>query len=66
MLYLNGTAGQYNWNIGLRTADCGLRTIGLSAPDRALYKSWGPVLKLSLGKGTQMIEKRPPLNKHHC
>ena len=58
MLYVNGTAGQYNWNIGLRTT-------GLPTPDRVLYKSCGPVLKRRLGKGTQMIQKRPPLNKHH-
>ena len=48
MLYVNDTAGQYNWNIGLRTT-------GLPTPDRALCKSWGPVLKRRLGKGMQMI-----------
>ena len=48
MLYVNDTAGQYNWNIGLRTT-------GLPTPDRALCKSWGPVLKRRLGKGTQMM-----------
>ena len=52
---LNGTAGQYNRNIELRTADYGLRNIGLCTPDRGLCKSWGPVLKRRLGKGTQMI-----------
>ena len=48
MLYVNGTAGQYNWNIGLRTT-------GLPTPDLALYKSWGHALKRRLGKGRQMI-----------
>ena len=58
MLYVNDTAGQYNWNFGLRTTR-------LPSPDRALYKSWGPVLKRRLSKGTQMILKRLDLNKHH-
>ena len=38
MLYVNGTAGQDKWNIGLPTVDYGLRTTGLRTPDRALFK----------------------------
>lgn len=58
MLYVNGTAGQDKWNIGLPTVDYGLRTTGLRTPDRALFKDWGPVLKRRLGKLTQMIYKK--------
>lgn len=38
MLYVNGTAGQDKWYIGLPTVDYGLRTTGLRTPDRALFK----------------------------